>query len=61
MMTSLNGNNFRVTGSLWEDPLTKASNAELSGFLWFAPEEKGEQTFETPVIWDAIVLTMMSL
>ena len=45
MMTSSNGNIFRVTGYLcgkftgprWI-PLTKASDAELWGFLWSAPE-----------------------
>ena len=35
-------------------PVTKASDAELWRFLWFAPEQTVEQTIETPVIWDAI-------
>ena len=46
MMTSSNGNIFRVTGPLCGDftghrwiPLTKASGAELWCFLWFAPEQ----------------------
>ena len=43
MMTSSNGNVFRVTGHLWEEftghrwiPLAKASDAELWCFLWSA-------------------------
>ena len=46
MMTSSNGNVFRVTGHLCGDftgtrwiPLTKASDAELWYFLWSAPVE----------------------
>ena len=68
MMTSLNGNIFRVTGPLWGDstghrwiPLTKASDAELWCFLWSAPEQKVEQTLEIQVIWDATALIMTSL
>ena len=45
MMTSSNGNIFRVTGHLCGEitgpqwiPLTKASDAELWCFLWFASE-----------------------
>ena len=45
MMTSLNGNIFRITGPLWGEftgprwiPLTKDSDAELWCFLWSAPE-----------------------
>ena len=45
MMTSSNGNIFRVTGHLCGEftgprwiPLTKASDAELWYFLWSAPE-----------------------
>ena len=45
MMTSSNGNIFRVAGLLWGEftghrwiPLTKASDAELWYFLWSAPE-----------------------
>ena len=44
MMTSSNGNIFRVTGPFWGEftshrwiPLTKASDAELWCFLWSAP------------------------
>ena len=43
-MTSSSGNIFRVTGPLWGEfighwwiPLTKASDAKLWCFLWFAP------------------------
>ena len=45
MMTSSNGNIFRITGPLCGEftghrwiPLTKASDAELWYFLWSAPE-----------------------
>ena len=45
MMTSANGNIFRVTGHLcgeftgpWWIPRTKASDAELWRFLWYTPE-----------------------
>ena len=68
MMTSSNGNIFRVTGPFWEEftghrwiPLTKASNAELYWFLWSAPEQTVEQTIETPVICDAITLIITLL
>ena len=53
MMTSSNGNIFRVIGPLWGEstcPLTKASDAELWCFLWFGPEQTVEQTIETPEI-----------
>ena len=35
-------------------------DAELWCFLWSAPEQTLEQTIETPVIWDALVLIMTS-
>ena len=64
MMTSSNGNIFRITGPLWGEstghrwiPLTKASDAEL----WSAPQQTVEQAIETPVIWDTIALIMTSL
>ena len=51
MMTSSNGNIFRVNGPLWGEstadrwvPLTKAFDAELWCFLWSAPEQTIEQT-----------------
>ena len=64
MMTSSNGNNFRINGPLcavyighrWI-PLTKASDGEHWYFLSFAPE----QVIETPVILDAIALIMTLL
>ena len=43
------------------NPPTKASDAEFLCFLWTAPEQTVEQTIDTPVIWDAIVLIMTSL
>ena len=68
MMTSLNGNIFRVTGSLCEEstghrwiPVTKASDAELWCFLWSPPEQTAEQTIEMSVMWDAITFIMTSL
>ena len=51
MMTSSNGNIFRVTGPLCGEfigdrwiPRTKASDAELCCFLWSAPEQTAQQT-----------------
>ena len=68
MMTSSNGNIFRVTGHLCGEftgpqwiPCTKASDAELWCFLWSAPEYTVKQTIEAHGIWDAIVLIMTSL
>ena len=50
-MTSSNGSIFRVTGILYGEftghrwiPLTKASDEELSYFLWSVPEQTVEQT-----------------
>ena len=47
MMTSSNGNIFRVTGPLWGEsighrwiPFTKASVAEFLYFPWSAPEQR---------------------
>ena len=49
MMTSSNGNIFRVTGPLWREStgywwitLTKASDVELWCLLWSAPEQTVE-------------------
>ena len=49
LMTSSNGNIFRVTGPLCGEftghrwiPLTKASDADLWCFLWYAPEQTVE-------------------
>ena len=68
MMTSSNGNTFRVTGPLWGEytyyrwnSLTKARDVEYSCFRRSAPEQAVEQTIETPVIWSAIALIMTSL
>ena len=65
MMTSSNGNVFRVTGPLWGNqpvtggfPLTKASDVIFDLRL---NKLTIEQTIETPVIWDAIAFIMMSL
>ena len=68
MMTSSNGNIFRVTGPLWGAstgrqwiPLTNASDAKLWCFLWSAPEQIIEQTIETLLIWDAMAFIITSL
>ena len=67
MMTSSNGNIFRVTDLCEGNPplstgnLTEASDAELWCFLWSAPEQTVEHTIETLVIWDSIALIIMSL
>ena len=63
MMTSSNGNIFRVTGSLRGEFAghTKTSDAELWCFLWYVPEQTVEETIGTPVISDAIMLIMTSL
>ena len=67
MMTSSNGNIFRVTG-LWGEStgdwwiaLTKDSRAGLWCFPWSVPEKKVAQIIETPVIWDAKALIVTSL
>ena len=53
MMTSSNGNIFRITGALCGEftchrwiPLTKASDAELWCFLWSAPEQNNREAGE---------------
>ena len=68
MMTSWNGNVFRVTGLLCGEftghrwiPLTNASDAELWCFRWSAPDQTAEWKIETPVIWDALAPVMTSL
>ena len=67
MMTSSNGNVLRGTDPLWGEStgegkihLTKASDTKLWRFPWSAPEQTIEQTIESPLIWDAIVLIMTS-
>ena len=67
MMTSSNGNIFRVTGPFYGEfighrcPITKGSDAELWCFPWSAPGQTVDQIIETPVIWDAIAPIMTSL
>ena len=66
MMTSSNGNIFRVTGPLCGEfaghrwiPLTKASDAEIGCFVWSAPWINGwVYRIAMLVIWDAIALIM---
>ena len=68
MMTAANGNISHVTGPLCGEStdhrwilLTRASEAELQCFNWSAPEQMVEQKIDMQVIWDAIMLIMMSL
>ena len=64
MMTSSNGNFFRLTGLLWEKStghITKAKDTELSLFLWSTLEQTVEQTIKTLVILYAIALIRTSL
>ena len=68
MVTSSNGNIFRVTGPLWGEsnghqgiPLTKASNAERWCFLWCAPQQTAEETIEMLVISDAMAIIITSV
>ena len=68
MMTSSNGNIFRVTGHLcgeFTGPRwilrKKASDTKLWCFLWSASESTVELTIVRLVIWDAITLIMTSL
>ena len=48
------------TGDWWI-PFTKAHDGELWCLLWSTPEQTVEQTIDTPVIWDAIVLIIASM
>ena len=59
---------WRVTGPLWGEctvnrwiPLTKASDSEMCIFLWSAPKETVEQTIESLMIRDAIMLIITLL
>ena len=68
IMTSSNGNIFRVTGPFGGEstchrwiPLTKASDGEFWCLLWSVPEQTGGQTIETSALWDAIALTNTSV
>ena len=68
MMTSSNGNIFRVTGHLSGEftvhrwiPHTKARDAELWCFIWSEPGRTVDQTMDMLVIWNAIVPVMASL
>ena len=68
MMTSSNGNIFRITGPFLGEsnghrwiPLTKTSDRELWFILWSASEQAAEVTIKTPVIWNPFALIMTSL
>ena len=67
MMTSSNGNIFRVTGALCGEftghrwiPFTKASDTELWCF-YLRLNKRLLKTIAKPVIWDTIALIMTSL
>ena len=60
MMTSSNGNIFRVTGTLWGESQRQVTRS-LGGFFDFVPEQTAGQTIETLVIGEAIALIMTSL
>ena len=51
---------WESTGNRWI-PFTKAGDADLSRFLWSAPEHADEQTIETPVINDTIAFVMVPM
>ena len=64
MITSSNGNIFRVTGlCVGNSPgnVEFPCDAELWCFLWSAPEPTIAQTIETPVTWDATAIIITSL
>ena len=73
MMTSSNGNIFRITGPFvrgnqWspvdfphKGQWRGASDAELWCFLWCAPEHMVGQTVETPVVWNTLSLNVTLL
>ena len=56
MMTSSNGNIFRVTEFPPQRPMTQIFDV----FFLSEPEQMAKQTDETLVIWDAITLIMTS-
>ena len=64
MMTSSNGNIFRVTGHLCEEfngyrlnPRTKASDAELWCFSWSAPEQMDNvKTWDGVMLWEEFII-----
>ena len=58
-MTSLNGNIFRFTGTLWGENKLPVYSPHRG--RWSAPEQTIEQAIETQVIWNAIAFIMMSL
>ena len=64
-MTSSDGNIFRVTGFLWRESTGRQWNSPQKGqwrgdLMFYSTCQTLEQTIETPMIWDAIVLIMSS-
>ena len=63
MMTSSNGNIFRVTGPLcgeFTGPLTKASEAELWHFLWYTPDKRLNNLRRRRAHYDVTVMNMVN-
>ena len=52
---------FFIIPVIYETAATAEVSNDRKYFLWFAPEQKVEQTIEMPVIWDAIALIMTPL
>ena len=64
MMTSSNGNIFRVTGPfIHRSPVDSPHKGQWRGALMFSMicAWTAEQAIETPVVWDVITFIMMSL
>ena len=68
MMTSSNGNIFRITGHLWGEstgdrwiPLTKASDAGVFMFSVICAWTNGRANTRGAGDWDAIALIMTSV
>ena len=65
IMTSSNGNMFRVTGPICGNPPVTGEFLSQRPMTWnsdvFFHEQTVKQTMETLVIWDAIALIMTSL
>ena len=63
MKTSWHGNTFRITSTLWWNPLVTgwfpsqmSSKAYLWHFRWCWPEQADEQTVKLLVIWGTLTL-----
>ena len=61
MMTSYNGNIFRITGALRVEGGFPSERPVTWSFDVFFDQQTIEQTIDTPVIWGAIALIMTSV